>query len=383
MRISDSILYVGVDDKELDLFEGQYDVHDGISYNSYVILDEKIALMDSVDARKTDEWLGNVEQALNGKAPDYLVVSHMEPDHGGSLMQIAEKYPAMQLVMSAKAVGMLAQFGYGALAGRAVTVKENDTLALGSHTLRFLMAPMVHWPEVMITYEESEQVLFSADAFGRFGALDEEEEWLDEAREYYINIVGKYGGPVQTVLKKAAGLQIAKICPLHGPVLDENLPFYLGKYQTWSSYVPEEKGTLIAYGTLHGNTAQAAKALAQLLADKGETVEVADLARCNLSETVAAAFRYDKVVLAAPTYDGGIFPKMEDFISHLKAKAFQKRKVGLIENGTWAPMAAKQMKALLEGCKDVTFCENTVTIKSTLNDASRAQLNALADELLA
>ena len=385
MKISDSILYVGVDDHELDLFEGQYDIHDGISYNSYVILDEKTVIMDSVDARKTAEWLSNVENALKGRKPDCLVVSHMEPDHGGSLLAAAEKYPEMQFVMSAKAAGMLAQFGFGALAGRTVTVKENDTLALGAHTLRFFMAPMVHWPEVMVSYEETEKTLFSADAFGKFGALDEEEDedWASEAREYYINIVGKYGGPVQTLLKKAAGLDLQRICPLHGPVLSENLSYYLEKYNLWSTYQPEEKGTLIAYGTLHGNTAKAAKKLADLLREKGENVEVTDLARDILSESVAEAFKYDKLVLACPTYDGGIFPRMEEYINHLKAKAFQKRKVAFIENGTWAPMAAKQMKAMLEGCKDVSFFDTVVTVKSTLNEQSEAQLRALADEITA
>lgn len=385
MKISESVLYAGVNDTELDLFEGQYDIHDGISYNSYVILDEKTVIMDSVDARKTEVWLERVEKALAGRRPDYLVVSHMEPDHSGSLLAAARKYPDAQLVMSAKAAGMLSQFGCGELAGRALTVKENDTLSLGGHALRFFMAPMVHWPEVMVSYEEKEKILFSADAFGKFGALeeDDDEDWAGEAREYYINIVGKYGGPVQTLLKKLSLLDIKKICPLHGPVLDENLPYYFEKYRTWSSYEPEEKGTLVAFGTLHGNTGKAARKLADMLKAAGETVEIADLSRCNLSETVAAAFRYDKLVLASPTYDGGIFPKMEEFISHLKSKAYQKRRVALIENGSWAPMAAKTMKAMLESCKDLTFAETTVTIKSTMNAATEAQLDLLARELLA
>ena len=385
MRITDSIVYVGVNDLEIDLFEGQYPMHDGVSYNSYLILDEKIALMDSVDARKTKEWLANVEKALDGKKPDYIVVHHLEPDHGGSLMDICKKYPEMRLVMSAKAVSMLAQFGFGELAGRAAAVKEGDTLSLGRHTLHFMMAPMVHWPEVMVSYEESEQVLFSADAFGKFGAIeeDDDEPWADEAREYYINIVGKYGGPVQTLLKKAAARPIRVICPLHGPALTENIDYYLNKYNTWSSYAPEEKGVLIAYGTLHGNTGKAARILADLLRNAGETVAVMDLARDHMSHAVADAFRFDRVVLAASTYDGGVFPAMESFIHHLKTKSFQKRKIALIENGSWAPMAAKTMLALLEGCKDLSFCENTVTIKSTLNEASEAQLHALAKELLA
>ena len=384
MNISDSILYTGVNDHELDLFEGQYDIHDGISYNSYVILDEKTAILDSVDARKTAEWVSNLDQALSGRRPAYFIVSHIEPDHGGSLRAAADKFPDMQFVMSAKAMSMLAQFGYADLAARTLAVKENDTLSLGAHTLRFFMAPMVHWPEVMVTYEETEKTLFSADAFGKFGALDEEDEdWLDEAREYYINIVGKYGGPVQTLLKKAAALDVRRICPLHGPVLSENLGYYLDKYNTWSSYQPEEKGVLIAYGTLHGNTAVAAKKLAEMLREKGVSVEVTDLARDILSESVSKAFKYDTVVLASPTYDGGIFPRMEEFISHLKAKAFQKRRIAFIENGSWAPMAAKNMKALLEGCKDLTFCETAVTIKSTVSDANIAQLEKLAEELSA
>lgn len=385
MRISDSIVYVGVNDLEIDLFEGQYPMHDGISYNSYLILDEKIALMDSVDSRKTREWLENVEKALDGKQPDYIVVQHLEPDHGGSLLDVCRKYPGMQLVMSAKAAGMLAQFGFGELAGRVLTVKEGDTLSLGAHTLQFVMAPMVHWPEVMVSYEEKEQVLFSADAFGKFGAIeeDDDEPWADEAREYYINIVGKYGGPVQTLLKKIASKPLRVLCPLHGPALTENLPYYLEKYNTWSTYAPEEKGVLIAYGSLHGNTAKAALKLAEKLEAAGETVVTMDLARDHLSHAVADAFRFDKLVLAAPTYDGGIFPEMENFINHLKAKAFQKRKIGLIENGSWAPMAAKQMKALLEGCKELTFCENTVTLKSTWSEANDAQMAALLDELRA
>ena len=384
MRITDSIIYVGVNDHDIDLFEGQYPMHDGITYNSYLILDDKVALMDSVDAKKAEDWLANVEQALGGRTPDYLIVQHLEPDHGGSLLHVCEKYPEMKLIMSAKALGMLPQFGFGTLAARASAVKENDTLNLGSHTLRFLMAPMVHWPEVMMTYEESEGVFFSADAFGKFGALDEDDDepWVGEAREYYINIVGKYGGPVQTVLKKLSALDIRVICPLHGPVLNENLSYYLDKYNTWSSYTPEEKGVHIAFGSLHGNTAAAAYALAEMLRAKGAAVEVSDLARDYMSEAVADAFRFDHLVLASPTYDGAIFPKVEAFISHLKAKGYQKRRVAFIENGSWAPMAAKQMRAQLEGCKELTFLEPVVTIKSTLNDQSAAQLSALAEELL-
>ena len=382
MRISDSIAYVGVFDRDLDLFEGQYPVPAGVSYNSYVILDEKIAVMDSVDSRKTEVWLANVATALNGRKPDYLVIQHLEPDHSGSIQAIADKYPDMKLVLSAKALTMLPQFADASLTGRAQGVKENETLCLGGHTLKFMTAPMVHWPEVMVTYEESEKVLFSADAFGTFGD-PEKDEWLPEARRYYFNIVGKYGSPVTTLLKKAAALVIQTILPLHGPALKENLGFYLDKYKLWSSYAPEEKGTLVAFGSLHGNTAGAAQYLAGLLKAAGETVSMIDIGRDYMSEAVAEAFRYDKLVLACSTYDGNFFPRMEDFLLHLKAKSFQKRKVGLIENGSWAPMAAKGMKAYLEQMKDIEVLENTVTIKSTVSEANKEQLQALAKELLA
>ncbi len=383
MRISDSILYVGVDDPTIDLFEGQYKVPHGVTYNSYIILDEKIAVMDSVDGRKTEEWLQNVENALNGKTPDYLVIAHLEPDHSGSIQAIAEKYPKMKLVMTAKALSMLPQFASAQLSARAQAVKENDTLSLGSHTLHFVTAPMVHWPEVMVSYEDSEKVLFSADAFGKFGTQNAQEEWLPEARRYYFNIVGKYGAPVQALLKKAAALDIQAICPLHGPVLTENLGYYTGKYQTWSSYAPEEEGVLVAYGSLHGNTAGAAKYMAELLRAKGVQVTLMDLARDDMSLALSEAFRFDRLVLACSTYDGNFFPKMEDFLLHLKAKAFQKRRVALIENGSWAPMAAKGMKAYLEQMKDITLCEKVVTIKSTVSEENKAQLADLAAELLA
>ena len=382
MRISDSIVYVGVFDRDIDLFEGQYQVPTGVSYNSYIIFDEKIAVMDTVDSRKTQEWLANVEAALNGKAPDYLVVQHLEPDHSGSIQALADKYPAMRLIMTAKALTMLPQFVDASLSARAQGVKENETLSLGSHTLKFITAPMVHWPEVMLSYEESEKVLFSADAFGTFGD-PEKEDWLPEARRYYFNIVGKYGSPVTTLLKKAGTLDIQTILPLHGPALKENLGFYLGKYQVWSSYAPEEKGTLVAFGSLHGNTAGAAKFLSEQLKAAGETVSVLDLARDDMALAVAEAFRFDKLVLACSTYDGNFFPKMEDFLLHLKAKAFQKRKVALIENGSWAPMAAKGMKAYLEQMKDTTVLDTVVTIKSTVSEANREQLKELANELLA
>ena len=382
MNISDAMVYVGVYDKDIDLFEGQYAVPTGVSYNSYIIFDEKIAVMDTVDGRKTPEWLANVEKALNGRTPDYLVIAHLEPDHSGSIQAIADKYPEMKLVMSAKALTMLPQFVDASLTTRAQAVKENETLSLGSHTLRFFMAPMVHWPEVMVSYEESEKVLFSADAFGTFGN-PADGAWLPEARRYYFNIVGKYGTPVQTLLKKAAALDIQTICPLHGPVLKENLGFYLDKYKVWSSYAPETSGVLVAYGSLHGNTAGAAKYMAELLRVQGVEVFLIDLARDDMSLAVTEAFKYDKIVLACSTYDGNFFPKMEDFLLHLKAKAFQKRKVALIENGSWAPMAAKCMKGYLEQMKDITVCDTVVTIKSTVSPANKDQIAALAQELLA
>ena len=382
MNISDAILYVGVNDREIDLFEGQYAVPQGVSYNSYVILDEKIAVMDSVDARKTGPWLENVKKALGERQPDYLVIAHLEPDHSGSVQAFAEAYPQAKLILSAKALAMLPQFVSPALTDRAAAVKENDTLSLGRHTLRFLTAPMVHWPEVMVSYEESEGVLFSADAFGKFGALDAQEPWLTEARRYYFNIVGKYGGPVQTLLKKAAALDIRVICPLHGPALRENLGYYLEKYQTWSSYAPEESGVVVAYGSLHGNTAGAAKYLAELLRAQGVKVFLTDLARDDLSLAVAEAFRFDRLALACPTYDGNFFPRMEDFLLHLKAKNFCCRKAALLENGSWAPMAAKGMRAYLEQMKNITILDRVVTIKSTVSQENKAQIEALAKELM-
>ena len=381
MKISDSIVYIGVFDRDLDLFEGQYQVP-GVSYNSYIILDEKTAVMDTVDGRKTGEWLANAEAVLNGKAPDYLVISHLEPDHSGSIQAIADKYPEMKLVMTAKAQAMLPQFTDAALAARVQAVKENDTLTLGAHTLKFMTAPMVHWPEVMLSYENSEKALFSADAFGTFGN-PEDGLWLPEARRYYFNIVGKYGAPVQTLLKKAAALDIAVICPLHGPALNENLGFYLDKYKVWSSYAPEEAGVLVAFGSLHGNTGKAARLAAEMIGKRGVKVTVVDLARDDMSFALAEAFKYDRLLLACSTYDGNFFPKMEDFLLHLKAKAFQKRKAALIENGSWAPMAAKGMKAYLEQMKDISICENTVTIKSTLKEENEGQIAALVDDLLA
>ncbi len=384
ITVTESILYVGCDDKDIDLFESQYHVPNGVSYNSYVIMDEKIAVMDTTDPRVTEEWLSNVEKALDGKEPDYLVINHMEPDHAGNIQKIAEKYPKMQLVSNAKVFTMLPQFFDFDLTDRTVAVKEGDTLSLGKHTLQFFLAPMVHWPEAMVTYEQSEKVLFSADGFGKFGALDAEEPWEDEARRYFINIVGKYGAQVQALLKKAATLDIAMICPLHGPVLKENLGYYIGKYLTWSSYEPEEKGIVVACASIHGNTKRAMQKFAEILKEKGaEHVVFFDLARDDMAEAVSCAYRYDRLVLAGATYDASLFPCMEDFLYHLKIKNFQKRRVALVENGTWAPMAGKHMKAYLEGMKNIELVGDLVTIRSTMSEKNLEELNALADALLA
>ncbi len=382
-KITDSILYIGVNDKTIDLFESQYVVPNGVSYNSYLIMDEKIALMDTVDARASKEWFANLEQALGGRTPDYLVISHLEPDHAANIQKAAEKYPDMVLVGNSKTFSMMPQFFTLDVTDRTVVVKEGDSLELGSHKLSFYMAPMVHWPEVMVSYESSEKVLFSADGFGKFGALDADEDWLCEARRYYINIVGKYGSQVQALLKKAAGLDIAVICPLHGPVLRENLGYYLEKYHLWSSYTPEDQGILIACASIHGNTKAAAQKLVKLLEEKGAPkVVFADLTREDMAEAVEDAFRYDRLVVACSTYDAGLFPCMEDFLAHLKAKNFQKRTVGIIENGSWAPMAGKHMRTAFESMKDITLLDPLVTIKSTLNAASQEQLEQLAQELL-
>ena len=381
-KITDSILYVGVDDKDLDLFESQYVVPNGVSYNSYVILDEKVTLMDTVDQRATKEWLENLDAVLEGRTIDYLVVSHMEPDHAANAKTLLDKFPNMKIVGNAKTFAMMSQFFDVDLTGRSVVVKEGDTLNLGAHTLQFIMAPMVHWPEVMVTYEQSEKILFSADGFGKFGALDVEEPWACEARRYYFNIVGKYGAQVQALLKKAATLDIKMICPLHGPILKENLAFYIDKYNTWSSYEPEDEGVFVAYASIHGNTAEAAKEFVEMLRKNGaEKVVIADLSREYMAEAVEDAFRYSKLVVAAASYDAGVFPCMEDFLHHLKAKNYQKRTVGIIENGSWAPSAAKQMRAILEEMKNITICEPVVTIKSTLNETSRKELEALAEVL--
>ncbi|MGN0474121.1 MAG: FprA family A-type flavoprotein [Acutalibacteraceae bacterium] len=382
-NITDSVIYVGCDDTTLDLFESQYVVPNGISYNSYLIMDEKVCLMDTVDKRASDEWLENVKTALNGRTIDYLVVQHMEPDHAANIQRIAELYPEMKIVGNAKTFTMYNQFFNLDISDRSITVKEGDTLSLGNHTLTFVMAPMVHWPEVMVSYESSEKILFSADGFGKFGALSADEDWACEARRYYFNIVGKYGAQVQALLKKAAALDIQTICPLHGPILTENLGYYIDKYNTWSSYEPEDKGIFIAYASIHGNTADAAKQLKELLESKGAPkVSIADLSRDDMAEAVEDAFRYDRLVLACATYDGGLFPCMEEFISHLKAKSYQKRTVGFIENGTWAPMAAKLMKASLESMKNITILEPTVTIKSSLKGEIPESMQQLADALI-
>ncbi len=380
-KITDGIFYIGVDDKDIDLFESQYVVPNGVSYNSYVILDEKIAIMDTADARVTEQWFANLREVLGDRKPDYLVVSHMEPDHASNIQRVAEAYPEMTIVGNAKTFPMMAQFFDLDLTDRKLVVAEGDSLSLGKHELHFVMAPMVHWPEVMMEYESTDKVLFSADGFGKFGTLDTDEDWACEARRYYFNIVGKYGAQVQAVLKKAAGLDIQTICPLHGPILKENLGYYIDKYKVWSSYEPEDPGILVACASIHGNTKAAAEALAEKLRAAGVKTAFTDLCRDDMAEAVEDAFRYDRLVLCASTYDGGIFPPMEDFLHHLKSKAYQKRKVGFMENGSWAPMAAKQMKAIVETFKNIEMVEPVVTIRSTLNDASRAQLDALAAEL--
>lgn len=382
MFVTEDIRYIGVNDHDVDLFEGQYTVENGMSYNSYVILDEKVAVMDTVDAHFGVEWLQNLETELNGRRPDYLVVQHMEPDHSANIAVFMETYPEAQIVSSAKAFVMMQQFFGTDFPERKVVVGEGSTLELGRHTLTFVTAPMVHWPEVIVTYDSADKVLFSADGFGKFGALDVEEDWADEARRYYIGIVGKYGAQVQALLKKAAALDIAIICPLHGPVLNENLGYYLDKYNTWSSYAVEDEGVVIAYTSIYGHTKEAVEELAEKLNQRGcPNVVVADLARCDMAEVVADAFRYSKLVLATTTYNATIFPHMQSFIDHLTARNYQGRTVGMIENGAWAPMAAKVMKKMLETSKNLTYTDTTVTVKCALNDASRAQIDALADEL--
>ena len=383
-EISKSVIYIGADDRDIDLFESQYDVPNGIAYNSYLILDDKIAVMDTIEKRKTDEWFINLENALGGRTPDYLIVSHMEPDHASNIQKAAQKYPDMKIVGNKKTFAMMPQFFDMDLTGRAVEVNEGDELSLGTHTLKFFMAPMVHWPEVMVTYEKSEKILFSADGFGKFGALDTDEDWACEARRYYFNIVGKYGAQVQALLKKAATLDIQTICPLHGPILKENLGYYIDKYDTWSSYRPEDEGILIAYASIHGNTAGAAHQLKEILEQKGaKKVAITDLSRDDMAEAIEDAFRYDKMVVAAATYDGGIFPCMEDFLLHLKAKTYQSRKVAIMENGSWAPVAAKKMREYLEQMKNVEICEKSVTIKSAVKPETIKAMEEMADAILA
>jgi len=383
-NFSENIKYIGVDDRDIDLFEGQYVVPEGMAYNSYVIVDEKIAVTDTVDAHKVGEWLTNLEAALAGRKPDYLVIHHLEPDHAGGIADFVAKYPETTLVASAKAFALLPQFMTLSESVKKQTVKEGDTLALGAHTLQFIGAPMVHWPEVLFSYEQSEKVLFAADAFGKFGVYDADpDDWACEARRYYFNIVGKYGNQVQAVLKKAAALDIKTICPLHGPVLTENLGYYIDKYNTWSSYVPEDKGVLVAFASIYGGTKKAAEKLAEKLTAAGvEKVVVSDLARSDMAEVIEDAFRYDRMVVAAPTYDAGLFPVMEDFLNHLKAKNYSNRKVGVVENGTWAPMAAKKMTEILATLKNVTLAETVVTVKSTLSAESEAAMDKLVSELV-
>ena len=380
--ISDSIKYIGVDDATLDLFESQYIVPNGVSYNSYLILDEKIAVMDTVDARKTKEWFDNLDKKLKEHVPDYLIVSHLEPDHSANIQLFTEKYKEAKLVLSAKAKAMLPQFfNIEGLDERCIVVKEGEELDLGNHHLKFIMAPMVHWPEVMVEYETTEKILFSADGFGKFGALSHDEDWACEARRYYFNIVGKYGAPVQTLLKKASTLDIKMICPLHGPILKDNLGYYIDKYQIWSSYQSEDEGVLVASASIHGNTKEVALKVVDLLKEKGVKVAFTDLTRDDMAEAVEDAFRYSKMILAGATYDGGVFSPMEDFLHRLQHKGYQNKTVGLIENGSWAPLANKVMKDMLTPMKNITICENTVTIKSTYKDEKQEAINQLVEEI--
>ena len=384
-NITNSVVYIGVDDTDIDLFESQYVVPNGVSYNSYIIFDEKVAVMDTVDLRKCEEWMQNLETALNGRTPDYLVVQHLEPDHAGSIAKVLEKYPNMQVVASDKAVKMMPQFFFDVeLEGRTMGVKEGGTLSLGGCTLHFAMAPMVHWPEVMVTYDSSEKILFSADGFGKFGALAHEEKWADEARRYYFNICGKYGAPVQALLKKAAALDIAIICPLHGPVLTENLGYYIGLYDKWSKYEAEDNGVVVAYASIHGNTAEVANKFADILRAKGaKNVVVHDLSRSDMAKAVEDAFRYSHLVVAAASYDSDVFPPMHDFLHHLAIKGFCKRRIGIIENGSWAPSAGRAMRNIIDRFKDVCVVEDMVTIISRMKPSDIPALERLADEILA
>lgn len=384
MIVSDSVKYIGVDDTDIDLFESQYLVPDGVSYNSYVILDDKIAVMDTVDERKTDEWFSNLTEVLEDRQPDYLVISHLEPDHSSNIERLAVRYPDMKLVGNAKTFQMLSQFFDMDFSERSIVVKEGEELSLGTHKLVFYMAPMVHWPEVMVTYEATEKILFSADGFGKFGAIEltKDKDWACEARRYYFNIAGKYGVPVQQLLKKAAGLDINMICPLHGPVLKDNLGYYIGLYDTWSRYEPENKGVLIAYASIHGNTAKAAHELADMLKKAGEDkVVVSDLSREDMAEVIEDAFRYDRMILCAASYDGGVFPCMQDFLLRLQSKAYQNRTVGMVENGSWAPCAARVMRSIVDTFKNITVVEPVVTIKSTVKESDKAALSGLAQAI--
>ncbi|MCH5175503.1 MAG: FprA family A-type flavoprotein [Prevotellaceae bacterium] len=385
--VAQGVKYIGVDDLDIDLFEGQYDVPLGISYNSYLIEDEKIAIMDTVDLRKVDEWMSNLDKALAGRTPDYLIVQHLEPDHAGSIMTAMEKYPSMVAICSQRAEPMFKRFFDVELGDRLKTAKEGETLSLGEHQLQFFMAPMVHWPEVMVTYEHLTKTLFAADGFGKFGALSKEEEddegWACEARRYYFNIVGKYGAMVQQLLKKAATLDIQTICPLHGPILTEDLGYYIGLYDTWSKYEPENEGIFIAYCSMHGNTAQAALKLADIIREKSDVkVSTSDIARDDLHEAVEDAFRYDRMVLCAPTYDGDVMPIMEDFINHLRIKTYRNRKVAIVENGTWAPVAGKKMRQAMEAMENITIIEPIVTVESVVKTKTIEELTVLADALI-
>ena len=384
-NVTETIKYIGVDDTTIDLFESQYIVPNGISYNSYLIMDEKIAIMDTVDLRKGEEWFANLEEALEGRTPDYLVVQHMEPDHAGNIANLLAKYPTIKIVASAKAIQMMPQFFEDTcFEGKTIAVKEGETLNLGVHTLQFFMAPMVHWPEVMVTYAQADKVLFTADGFGKFGALAHEEDWACEARRYYFNICGKYGAQVQALLKKAATLDIACICPLHGPILKENLGYYIGLYDTWSKYEVETEGIFIAYASIHGGTKKVAEKLAEILREKGAPkVSIADLCRDDMAEAVEDAFRMSKLVVAAASYDSDVFPPMHDFLHHLKLKAYQKRRVGIIENGSWAPCAGRVMKGMLETMKEIEIVEPMVTIRSAMKQGDIPALEALADAMLA
>lgn len=382
-KITDKIEYIGVNDKTLDLFESQYIVPNGVSYNSYIIKDEKVIVMDTVDKRATNEWLENIEESLKEQKIDYLVISHLEPDHSANIQLLAERYPDMKIILNQRTESMMKQFFDMDLSDRYVIVKEGEIITIGGHKLQFFMAPMVHWPEVMVTYDQTEKVLFTADGFGKFGTLDTEEDWACEARRYYFNIVGKYGMQVQQLLKKVSTLDVKMICPLHGPILKENLSYYINKYDIWSSYKPEDDGVLVAYNSIHGNTRKAVEKLEEILKENGaKKVVLSDLSREDMAEVIEDAFRYDKLIIASPTYDAGLFPATEDFLRHLKHKNYQNRKIGIIENGSWAPMAAKYMIDIIKDMKNIEICNTIVTIKTRLNEETKGKMESLAKELL-